>query len=205
MTRHCPAIQLFHRTLPIPPSQHFSSWAFDQSTSRENEIQCTKIILSIITFKTADLMLSKLEHLVYGNNVEEREWSKFIIFCIRVWRFCIVFSLILLYVCLFDHTPITYQNKIRPQVFYYALPEFPRIALVSTSLAIMSITTATVLIHSHRFLVKPTSNHAVDYLTSVIFTHFGYQPAALIFSLPLWTFIYAYLFFFLKWAKFLYS
>ena len=49
-----------------------------------------------MTFKTTDIFLSKLEHLVDKDVVDEKEWSGFMRLRIRTWRFCIFFSVILL-------------------------------------------------------------------------------------------------------------
>ncbi len=75
-------------------------WQFDLSnaiaTGEADQVQCTKTFASIITLKTTDLILNKLGHLVYGEIVKEKDWSRFITFCIRLWCLCIVASAILL-------------------------------------------------------------------------------------------------------------
>ncbi|KJA17992.1 hypothetical protein HYPSUDRAFT_70264 [Hypholoma sublateritium FD-334 SS-4] len=166
-------------------------WPFEVPNaiaSGETEVQCTKTAASIMTFKTTDIILNNLEHLVQGKNVEEKDWSRFITFCIRLWLFCIVFSVILM-----------------PVIIYSSLPDFPTIAIVSVAFALVGANTASVLIYCHWSLVNPSPSHASKYLRWMFSPLFGFQITAMLFSLPLWTFIYACLIFCLKWAKFLYT
>ncbi|KJA25937.1 hypothetical protein HYPSUDRAFT_64165 [Hypholoma sublateritium FD-334 SS-4] len=171
----------------VPAAQHWPVHLPVTPILEDTEIQCTKFMAAVITFKTTDIFVQKLECLVDDRIVNEQDWSAFITFCFRLWKCCIFLAIVLI------------MNTL-----HFVLPVFTTLALVVLSLAMGSIISALLLIHVHQSFINPSPAHVYDYTASMISPSFGFQLTGLVFSFPLSVLVYAWLIFALQWARFLY-
>ncbi|KAF8190439.1 hypothetical protein BJ912DRAFT_965107 [Pholiota molesta] len=147
------------------------------------EMQWTKTIGSILTFRTSETYLKRLDSLFVDQFVYGSDWASFMTYCMKNWQRSIVTSVVLL-LC---------------HIFCFFLPISPVLAYTSTSLATLSILTSALLIHRHDELVDATAVTAHEYLDSIISPLFKFQGGAFVFSLPQVFFVYALLTFVSQW------
>ncbi|KAF8155638.1 hypothetical protein B0H34DRAFT_504436 [Crassisporium funariophilum] len=133
-----------------------------------SEIQWTKPVISLLSLKTSDAYLKRLDELYIDHYVYGTDWDSFMTSCVKGWlrTCCGSAGLLLLH------------------VFCFFLPVQPVVAYISSALACMSLLTGALLIHRHEELEKAGATPAHEYLKAVCSDRFNFQGVALAYSLP---------------------
>jgi hypothetical protein len=148
--------------------------------NEESEIQWTKRILSLLSFRSSDPYLKRLDELFVDQFVYGNDWDSFMTRCIRSWQQITIGSAGLLLL----------------HVFCFLLPVSSLLAAISASLSSLSLLTSAFLIHRHEELAQAGASPAHEYLSAVSSSRFKFQGVAFAFALPKTLFLWGLLVFF---------
>jgi hypothetical protein len=151
--------------------------------NEDSEIQWTKHIISLLSFRSSDPYLKRLDEVFVDQFVYGNDWDSFMTQCIKGWQQLTVGSVGLLLL----------------HVFCFFLPIAPLLAFISASLSSLSLLTSALLIHRHEELDKAGASPAHEYLSAVCSTRFKFQGVALAFALPKTFFLWGLLVFLSQW------
>jgi cytochrome c oxidase subunit IV len=132
------------------------------------EVQWTRPLLSLLSFRTSDRYLETLDALFVDKFVYGHAWTSFMTTCLKTWRrdCCSSAMLLLLHIlCIFQ-------------------PVSTILAYASSLLASTSFLTGMLLIHRHEELEYAEAHEAQTYLSAVRSDYFKFQGVAAAYSLP---------------------
>jgi len=137
----------------------------DDSTE---EVQWTRRLLSLLSFRTSIRYLETLDALFVDKFVYAHAWTTFMKTCLTTWRqdCCASAMLLLLHIVCFFH------------------PVSTVLAYISSLLASTSLLTGMLLIHRHEKLEVVEAQEAQAYLSGIRSDHFKFQGVAAAYSLP---------------------
>jgi len=132
------------------------------------EVQWTRRLLSLLSFRTSDRYLETLDALFVDRFVYAHAWNTFMSTCLKTWRrdCCSSAMLLLLHILCFFH------------------PVSTVLAYTSSLLASSSFLAGILLIHRHEELEVAEAHAAQAYLSAVRSDYFKFQGVAAAFSLP---------------------
>jgi len=132
------------------------------------EIQWTKALLSMLSFRTSDRYLETLDGLFVDKFVYAHVWTTFMGTCLKTWRRDCGASAMLLLL----------------NMLSLSLDVSTILAYTSGLLASMSLLTGILLIHQHEELEVAEAHEAQAYLAGVRSEYFKFQGVAAAYSLP---------------------
>jgi len=147
------------------------------------EVQWTRTLLSLLSFRASDRYVETLDALFVDKFVYAHAWNTFMSTCLKTWRrdCCSSAMLLLLHIlCFFN-------------------PVSTVLAYASSLLASASFLTGMLLIHRHEEMEVAEANEAQAYLSGVRSDYFKFQGVAAAYSLPRVLSLLGLLIFFSQW------
>ncbi|KAF4618656.1 hypothetical protein D9613_009952 [Agrocybe pediades] len=155
----------------------------------DTELEWTKPIFSLASFRSADLYMKRLNTIFNDRFLYTIDWDSFMKQCISDWTRTGIMSSILLFL----------------HIFCFFLPVSPTLAYVSGSISALSIITSLLAINRHQPLDKEGAAGGHDYLTAVCSPTLKFQGVAFAYALPKTLFILASIIFLSQWPLIIYQ
>ncbi|KAF9568681.1 hypothetical protein CPC08DRAFT_351324 [Agrocybe pediades] len=162
-----------------------NSILFDDDT----ELEWTKPIFSLASFRSADVYMKRLNTIFVDRFLYTVDWDSFMKQCISDWTRTGIMSSILLFL----------------HIFCFFLPVSPILAYVSGSISVLSIVTSLLAINRHQPLDKEGAAGGHDYLTAICSPTLKFQGVAFAYALPKTLFIWASIIFLSQWPLIIYQ
>ncbi|KAF9563823.1 hypothetical protein CPC08DRAFT_661385 [Agrocybe pediades] len=150
----------------------------------DTELEWTKPIFSLASFRSADVYTKRLNAMFIDRSLCTVDWDSFMKQCISDWTRTGIMSSILLSL----------------HIFCFFVPVSSALAYVSGSISALSIVTSLLVINRHQPLDKGGAAAGHDYLMAICSPTLKFQGVAFAYALPKTLFIWASVIFLSQWA-----